>query len=175
MSVCLSSCISIKEKERVNAIPYNINVEKELEMIYNDLLNAGVDTIVIFYKGCSGCISNINKMGYVIWNDSNSFYVKKVDSNNKYYDPVKTIDSFSYFFTNEKQIREEKLVFPEMEFLHYHYSKLMLKYPKGVFTKEVSESQRLLKENENKKIVIWISKIESALFNIERSDLIWNR
>lgn len=159
------SCASQKKTVLVNSV----EVEKLAKNFTDTLIKSGVDTILVFTKSCSGCIKGIKKTVYVFWKQKEApMKIRKFDSYSGVGSDKEIDDLTSYFFAHENEIRQQELKEPEYILSHYNFTGiLLLLNGKEFYEKEIPE-QYFTNLNEEKRLIVWIQKIESLIFNLER-------
>lgn len=168
--ICLLcfSCVSNKKMK------FNVNIEafKLAENFTDSLMTQKIDTILIFTKGCSGCIKGTRYSVYVFWKTQDTLrMIRRFDN---YFGIGKTIDIEDLtrgFFNHESEIRMTELS-SRYYWSHYDYSALKLIINGHVnYEKEIPDYFRN-DQNDEKKLMNWLCKIESAIYNLERNEQI---
>ncbi|MCC7318814.1 MAG: hypothetical protein IT219_09800 [Bacteroidales bacterium] len=135
----------------------------------DSLIKAKVDTILLFSKGCSGCISGVKKTVYVFWK---SKYVapkiKKFDTYSGVGEYLQVDDLTNYFFNHEYEIRQEVLKEPDYILSHFKFTGIRL-FIQGNEFYEIDIPDQSRRPNEDKKLIHWVQHVESSLFNLERN------
>lgn len=154
--------VSCSVKSNINNIKIN-NPIVEANQFVDSLRNVNKsDTILTFYKGCSGCVQGYPYNLYVIWIKNNIVFMKRFSERGSF--NVSTIDNiFKYYFINEKSILKEEMTHNESELLHYKYSELKIYHDSNYFTYSVTDETRMY--NLNSKRVVLIILLESVLYN----------
>ncbi len=137
------------------------------------LIKNGIDTILLFYKGCEGCIKGAKKTAYVFWKEGdNNGTIRKFDSYAGLGKDIIINDLSQYFFAHEREIREQKLA--EVDYMLEGRSRTtdIYLYVNGslFYEKELSFQDFYINNtlNEEMRLFRWIYQIESEIFNIER-------
>lgn len=168
----LYSCSTIPKSKNEILTVNELAVAKK----YTDSLRLhGVDTILIFYKGCSGCSYGVNKVAYIFWKQNSQNLVAKISSYSVYNNPVNSDDVIGYYLLNYLNIGG-KLNEPDMSMISYHYgySSIQLKIKdRLIFDVKLPDYYRM-DSNLEKGLLKWIYYIEGSLFNIEYNDMNWN-
>jgi len=151
------SCVSYKKK--LSEIPKGVNV---LAKKFTDsLIMTGVDTILVYTQKCSQCSI------YVFWKQKEVCMIKKFDNQSGVGNDKKIEDLTDYFFANKEEILNQVLRPPDYLIDHFHYTVIELFINRKQFY-EKTISNYDLKFNEDKKLVIWIRKIEILISNFEQ-------
>jgi hypothetical protein len=165
------SCLAQKHKKD-KSVP--LDIRKETKHLIDSLRSEGVDTILSFYKGCSGCVEGIYKSEYLFWKKNNQIKIKKVDSYIVYKEVLNAKDIFSYYFDNYNNMQNDSLTEPPSSLIDGPYTEINLYYDNKIYQKNIPNYYRT-KDNLDKKLMIWMYYIESILFNIERTSMHWIR
>lgn len=146
-----------------------VEIEQLQKKVIDSLIECKTKKILVLRKGCSGCIKGFRETIYVFWmHNEISPKIRKFDSYSGIGGVLEIDDLTNYFFTFKDEIIKEKLNEPEYILSHYHYTgiKLLLN-GKEYYKKEIPITY-FSEFNEEKKLIIWIQKIESKIFNLER-------
>ena len=90
---------------------------KGVEFI-DSLSNAGIDTLIGYYNGCSGCVPGTQKRFYIFWMDSGETYAKKVTNYTEYEILKINYFPFSYFYSQKEKIQSDSLIEPKFRLDH---------------------------------------------------------
>jgi hypothetical protein len=146
-----------------------IEAEALAKNFTDTLIKSGVDTILVFTKGCSGCIKGVKKTVYVFWKQKEApIKIRKFDSYSGVGSDKEIDDLTSYFFTHENEIRQQQLKEPEFILSHYSFTGIRLLLNGNEFYEKEIPEQYFNNFNEEKRLIVWIQKIESLIFNLER-------
>ncbi len=161
--LCFSCGSTKKMKMHVNIEAYQL-----AKNFADSLINQKIDTVLIFTKGCSGCIKGMRYSVYVFWKAQDTLrMIRKFDNFFGIGSPVEIEDLTREFFNHESEIRKTELI-SRFWLSHYSYSSLKLIIEGHVhYEKEIPDYVRN-DLNEDKRLMIWLQKIESTLYNLER-------
>ncbi len=164
--ICLLcfSCASAKKMK----IHVDINASQLAKNFTDSLVNQKIDTILIFTKGCRGCNTKWRYTVYVFWKAQDaSKMIRKFDNYFGIRSACKIEDLTREFFKYESEIRKTELT-SRFWLSHYTSSSLQLIMNGNIHYEKVIPDYLRNEENEEKRLIIWLQKIESALYNLER-------
>ncbi len=144
----------------------NFDLTKATETFSDSLLNkTKVDTLLVFEKGCSGCVKGSVKVTYIYWEVKGIRKIKKITNKGYSYETTTKYDLLDYYFANEKDIRSQILQSPKYIIDHYGFTGITLYLDNDKFNLEIKENYIAI--NQDKAVINWIYRIESNLFKIE--------
>ncbi|MFN9109829.1 MAG: hypothetical protein ACK5XN_07140 [Bacteroidota bacterium] len=164
--ICLIVFSCALQKESLSISP--IEVEELANSFTDTLIESGVDTILVFTKGCSGCIKGVKKSVYVYWKQRETSKIRKYDSYTGVGSDNVIDDLVIYFYKHHNEIRQQELKEPEYILSHYNYTGIRLIINGKEFYKSEISEHLFNNLNDEKRLIIWIQKIESIIFNLER-------
>ena len=107
----------------------NERYQRDLKMLTDSLNASGVDTLVTYKHGCSGCIEGIESITYFFWTKGAHTYSCTVDNYFGISYIIETNSVMAYFNKHEQDIRKQALDSTIYSF-HNHYSDLHI-YAQG--------------------------------------------
>lgn len=98
----------------------NDEVDTEATHIKDSLNTHAIDTVMIYKKGCTGCVEGIEYTTFVLWQKDGDNHVQKIDNYTGRSDIKSVFDVFRYYFRHRSIIQSERLT---TSFIneHYHY------------------------------------------------------
>lgn len=167
VSLIIISCSSSKKYGSNIQEENRIDVITQANSLRDSLLSARIDTVLIYYNGCSGCSAWVLRSAYVFWKEKTETKVIKITNHNNKRQIASVNDVFNYYNSHKSEITNEDLVLG-VGLLHENYTKVILWYDGlNQFEKQISDFDRT-DENAEKKLMSWIYLIESRLFSVER-------
>ena len=136
----------------------------EGDRFIDSLQNAGVDTIIGYYDGCSGCIQGLDKPYYVFWDSGKKWYLTKFTKYSRFNHIAGYSPPIKYLTENLENIENGKLTKPQYEISHYPYDVVRIILKDNEIKYEVKAYEKWTNESTQK--VILIDKIRSKLLDI---------
>lgn len=129
----------------------------------DSLQTEGVDTIIGYYDGCSGCIRGTTKTYYIYWY-SEEWYLTKFNNYSNFNVISRERAPIGFISENLDSLEHGKLRRPAFELLHYHYDRIQIILPNRTFEFQVNEYQN--EANPMSEKVVLIDKIRSGLLDV---------
>lgn len=162
--ICFSSCMT---KRKSQGELKTFDVVALSQSFIHSLTKSGVDTVLIYRRGCSGCIAGSRKTIYVNWMQDGWGKVETFDS----YMGVRTVEIpynlINYYLIHKGEIEKEVLAEPNYWISHYGYRKVELLLGDHTYSPEIIPDY-YFETNDDKFLINWIYRIESELFDLER-------
>lgn len=143
----------------------HLNPKEEGGKFVDSLKHSGVDTIIGYYKGCSGCVSGVTSEYYVFWIKSNESFVTKFNELTNY-NVLRSYFPFSYVSTVYVELRREKLRDPKLTTSHYIYESVSIFFDDEEYEYDIVDFEK--KANENSLKVNLIDKLRANLLIINK-------
>ena len=142
----------------------NFNPKEEGLKFVNELKNQGVDTIITYFDGCSGCNTNFQQTFYVYWVDNKLSRIIKFNESMKfesmsYAIPIKYLGIFFDTLINEK------IKISGYQDSHYSYSEMFIKIGDRELGYKIASYEKWV--NELSWRVLMIDKFRSEIFGIK--------
>ncbi|MFN0202768.1 MAG: hypothetical protein ACKVTZ_14690 [Bacteroidia bacterium] len=103
--IIICSCgISSKTQKQIT----RLDVLREANKFADSLQNQQIDTILIFYKGCSGCIEGLSKVAYIFWVEKNQNFVAKASTYHMYKQPIISENVVGFYNMSASYIKRKK-------------------------------------------------------------------
>jgi hypothetical protein len=163
--------VSCLTKKNYSIAVAKFNPQEEGVNFINSLKQSGVDTIISYYDGCSGCVLGYPANYYVFWTNRNKSFVTKFNEYSKFNTLRRSGVSINYITSVLNELMNEKLKEPTIDISHYNYNFVTVVFGKEQFQYEIKGYEK--SENENSIRSIFIDKIRSSLFEINPSE--WTR
>jgi hypothetical protein len=123
----------------------------------------GIDTLIAYYEGCSGCIRGFEKSYYIYWVHNDSGYLTKFTN----YSNFKAFQSYpplQYLKENIKSIENGWLNEPKSEWNHFQFQSIYIILGTKEIKYTIPDYVRWVNESAPK--VIFIDKIRSKLYGL---------
>lgn len=133
----------------------------------DSLINAGVDTFLTYYDGCSGCIHGTTKPFYVYWVNNGIGYVTKFNELTNFNIVSKNFNVI-YTVSLVEKLGKENLSQDSFTISHYGYEQIELRLGSKVIIYELRDYEKAANEISNAAILI--DKFRAFLFSIPESD-----
>lgn len=130
----------------------------------DSLSEIGVDTIVGYYIGCSGCISGTPKDFYVFWMKDRTPHLRFFPTWGEQRNIIKGLP-YSYFYEKIDSLKNEELENFEEPFLHYGYDYVFMTI--GDKKVEYELTMNLKNGNLDSYHTLFIDKIRSSVLDIK--------
>lgn len=130
----------------------------------DSLKSVGVDTIIGYYDGCSGCILGLEKPYYVFWDAGKKWYVTKFTKYSRYNHIAGYTPPIKYLSENLDIIENGRIQKPRYELNHYPYDVIRIYLSDKEIKYEITADEKGTNEASQK--VILIDKIRSKLLDI---------
>jgi hypothetical protein len=146
----------------------HIDSRAEGNKFIDSLRTLGMDTIIGYYDGCSGCVEGFEKPYYIFWDSKNTWHLIKFTTYSKYNEITGYSPPIKYVSENIESIENGKLNAPQFELLHFHYDAVRIIFQNKETKYEINDFEKF--DNESAPKVILIDKIRSELLGIFPSD-----
>lgn len=140
------------------------DVDSLTDRLIDSFKLASIDTVMIYTKGCSGCIRGTSKSNYVFWRKSGMNQVRKFETYRGEGIDKNTRNLMQYYIDNKAAIANETFNI-KLELSHFRYSQIKVLVGSSDETFRIRD--HWIEGNEDLKLVEWMYRIESALFAIE--------
>lgn len=127
------------------------------------LLEEGVDSVLVYYDGCIGCVHGVPKPYYVYWKEDEQWQITKFSS----YGPHNVLKSNLSMghFQLIKEGLDEELKPSNQYWSHYPYEQVKMYAAGDSICYEVEYMERA--KNTSHPKVLWMDKIRSDLLSYE--------
>lgn len=142
----------------------HIDSRAEGDKFIDSLHTAGVDTIIGYYDGCSGCIQGLEKPYYVFWDSGKKWHVTKFTKYSRFNHIAGYTPPINYLSDNVDSIKNGKLKKPQYEMNHFPYDVVRINLGDYDFKYEIKAYEKWANESHQKAILI--DKIRSKLLDI---------
>jgi len=142
----------------------HLNPIEEGEKYIKELQAMGVDTIISYFDGCSGCIPGLTQDYYIFWDSGKKWHLKKINQYTEFQEITGYSPPINFIRNNFKNIESEKLKNNHGELSHYPFDDIRIIL--NEIDIEYSVSASVYFQNELAKRIILIDKIRSDILNV---------
>ncbi len=156
--------ISCSTRKYYTTYVEHLDSRAEGDRFIDSLMTSGVDTIIGYYDGCSGCIQGLEKPYYVFWASGKKWFVTKFTKYSKFNHIAGYSPPIKYLSDNLDSIENGRLNKPQYEMSHFPYDVIRIKLNDTEFEYEIKNFEKW--KNESAQKVILIDKIRSKILDI---------
>jgi hypothetical protein len=142
----------------------HIDSRAEGDRFIDSLRTSGLDTIIGYYDGCSGCIQGVEKPYYIFWDSGNIWHLTKITKYSRFNQITGYSPPINFLFENLSTIENNNLNAPKFEMCHFNYEVVRIILDDKEINYKIKDSEKW--NNESSPRVMLIDKIRSTLFDI---------
>jgi hypothetical protein len=146
----------------------HIDSKSEGDRFIDSLRALGLDTIIGYYDGCSGCVQGIEKPYYIFWGTGNRWHVTKITKYSRFNQITGLSPPINYVSENLLTIENTNLAAPKFQMCHYTYDVVRIILNGNEIIYEIKDYEKW--NNESAPRVLLLDKIRSKLFEIRHSE-----